>query len=143
MPDLQTKPLSAVPYLQLDDSGAASLVGSRCRECGAVIAGKKSVCACCAARNRMDPIRLGERGKVYTYTIVHRSFPWVKTPFVAVVIDLEGGGSLPGTLRDVAPDPAAIAYDMAVDVVFQDSGQRAADGRPFISYHFVPSKGEA
>lgn len=143
MTDVQVKPLPAVSYLQIDDSGDPSLVGSRCLECGAIIPGKRSVCACCSARDRMQSIRLGEHGKVYSYTIVRRSFPGVKTPFVAVVVDLEGGGSIQGTLLDVNPEPADIPYDMPVDVVYRDTGQRSPEGRPFTSYYFVPSKGEA
>ncbi len=90
----------------------------------------------------METIQLAERGKLYTYTIVHRSFPGVKTPFVAVVVDLDGGGTLPGTLVDVTADISAISYDMPVEVVYRDSGQRDATGRPFISYYFIPAKGE-
>lgn len=143
MPDVQAKPLPAMPYLQIDDNGAASLQGSRCKSCGAVIPGKRNICACCGARDKMDHIRLGEHGKLFSYTIVRRSFPGVKTPFVAVVVDLDGGGTLQGTLTDFDPDAEAIQYDMPLDVVYRDSGQRDSDGRPFISHYFVPSKGEA
>jgi len=87
-------------------------------------------------------MKLAEHGKVYTYTIVSRSFPGVKTPFVSAVVDLDGGGCLPGVLLDVTPAPSAITYDMPVDVVFRDTGQRAADGRPFVSHYFVSAKGD-
>lgn len=143
MTDVLPRPVPAVHFLRFDERGEPFLVGSRCQDCGAVTAGERIACPCCTARDRMESIRLGERGTVYTYTIVHRSFPGVKTPFVAVVVDLHGGGSIKGTLLDVAPDPAAVAYDMPVDVVFRDSGQRNADGQPFIAYYFVRSKGAA
>lgn len=83
-------------------------------------------------------MELSTRGKLYSYTIVHRSFPGVATPFVAAVVDLEGGGTLKGTLQDVAPDPTALPFDMAVEVVFRSSGQRDSTGRPFMTYHFIP-----
>ena len=141
MKDDQAAPLPAVPFLRFDDAGKASLSGSRCRKCNAIIPGQKNACACCGERD-METIQLAERGKLYTYTIVHRSFPGVKTPFVAVVVDLDGGGTLPGTLVDVTADISAISYDMPVEVVYRDSGQRDATGRPFISYYFIPAKGE-
>jgi uncharacterized OB-fold protein len=131
-----------MPFLEINDDGRASLIGSRCEPCGAVVLGKKDVCPRCAMRGQMVPMRLGEHGKVHTYTIVSRSFPGVKTPFIPVVVDLDGGGSLAGVLLDVAPDPSAIAFDMPVDVVFRDTGQRAADGRPFISHYFVSAAGD-
>jgi uncharacterized OB-fold protein len=142
MNDAKSRPLPAMPFLEIDDDGRASLIGSRCQACGAIVLGKKDVCPCCTMRGQMAPMKLGEHGKVYTYTIVSRSFPGVKTPFVPVVVDLDGGGSLAGVLLDVAPDPSAIAYDMPVDVVFRDTGQRAADGRPFVSHYFVSAAGD-
>lgn len=87
----------------------------------------------------MATIRLAQRGRLHSFTIVHRSFPGVPTPFVAAIVALDGGGSLKGTLVDVEPSWDAVTFDMPVDVVFRDTGQRAADGRPFISYYFSPS----
>ena len=90
----------------------------------------------------MIPVTLGDHGKLYTYTIVHRSLPGVKTPFIAAIVNLAGGGALRGVLLDVMPDPAAISYDLPVRVVFRETGQSAADGSPFISYFFVPALSE-
>lgn len=128
----------AVPFLRFDSDGGAFLQGSLCTECGAVAPGDRRVCGACGSRRAMSPMKLGERGKLYSYTIVHRSFPGVKTPFIAVIVDLEGGGALKGTLLDVAPNPEAIAYDMPMRVIYRESGQTDAEGRSFLSYYFVP-----
>jgi len=132
----------AVPFLVFGADGRLHLIGSRCHGCGAIVPGTRSVCVACGARSGLEPIRLAERGRLYSYTIVHRSFPGVKTPFVAAIVNLEGGGTLKGTLVDVNPDPQALSYDMPVEVVYRDSGQKAADGSPFLSYYFVPSHGD-
>ena len=44
----------------------------------------------------MQPIRLGERGRLYSYTVVYRSYPGIKVPFISAIVDLEGGGCLKG-----------------------------------------------
>jgi uncharacterized OB-fold protein len=132
----------AVPFLVVGADGSAHLVGSRCHGCGATMPGTRTVCVACGARSGLEAIRLAERGRLYSYTVVHRSFPGVKTPFVAAIVNLDGGGTLKGTLLGVAPDPHALPYDMPVNVVYRDSGQRTAEGSPFLTYYFVPSHGD-
>ena len=132
----------AVPFLVIGADASAHLVGTRCQGCGVTIPGKRCVCMACGARSGLEPIRLTEQGRLYSFTVVHRSFPGVKTPFVAAIVNLDGGGTLKGTLVGVAPDPHALPYDMPVKVVYRDSGQKAADGSPFLAYYFVPSPGD-
>lgn len=131
------RPVPALPFIHIDESGRASLRGSRCGACGAVLLGKPLACSACGSRRDLLPIELSNRGTLHAYTIVHRSFPGVKTPFVAAIIDLEGGGSLKGTLLDVAPDPSTVRFDMPLEVIFRDSGQRDATGRPYLTYFFT------
>ena len=133
-------PLPAVSFLHFDEAGDAYLRGARCTDCGAVAPGDLLVCNACGARERMESIRLSESGAVYSYTIVHRSFPGVMTPFIAAIVDLDGGGALQGTLLGVEADPARIPFGLPVRVVYRDSGQTAADGRPFHSYYFLPAE---
>lgn len=133
-------PLPGVDFLQFDD-GAAYLQATRCAACRAVAPGVRPVCNACGARSGMESIRLGEQGTISTYTIVHRSYPGVKTPFIAVIVDLEGGGSLKGCLLGVNEDPRDIPYGMRVKVVYRDTGQTSPDGRPFYSYYFASQGG--
>jgi uncharacterized OB-fold protein len=139
----EIRPLSAVDFLQFDSAGVPYLRGSRCGKCNAVAPGDRSVCNACGARDAIAPIRLSEQGTLYTYTIVHRSFPGVETPFLAAIVDLEGGGALKGTLLNTAIDPRQVAYGMPVRVIYRDTGQCSAEGRPFFSYYFVPIEGAA
>lgn len=140
MSESSQAPLPAVNFLHIDDAGSAYLQGARCADCGAVAPGERLVCNACGARGRMESIRLSESGTLYSYTIVHRSFPGVKTPFIAVIVDLNGGGALTGTLLGVKEEPGKISFGMPVRVIYRDTGQTSADGRPFYSYFFVPSE---
>jgi hypothetical protein len=40
-------------------------------------------------RGALKPERLANTGRLYNYTIVHRSFPGVETPFISAIVDLE------------------------------------------------------
>lgn len=135
--------LPALPMIKIGADGRVFLEGSHCANCGHTVPGDRMACASCGRRDAIEPVRLGTKGKLYNYTIVHRSYPGVKVPFVSAIVDLDDGGSLRGTLVEVDPDPAKLPRDMPVDVVFRDTGQIGPDGEPFVSYFFVPSQGEA
>ena len=100
--------------------------------------GNRSVCAKCCARGQMQTVRLQTTGHVHTYSIVHRSFPGIKTPFISATIALDGGGNLQGTLRDVAVNTPEPLFRMAVELHFEETGQRASDGSAYLAYYFSP-----
>ncbi len=83
---------------------------------------------------------MSNKGKLYSYCIVHRSFPGIDVPYISAIVDLEGGGTVKGNLIDVDPDPDKIQFDMAVDVVYKDAlGRKDKDGNSYISYFFQPA----
>lgn len=129
----------AVDYLKISDAGTPYLEGYRCRHCNAVRIGVGIHCGKCWTRYSMAPVRLRDRGVLHTYCIVHRSFPGVAVPYVSAIVDLDGGGTVKGTLIGVEPQPEKIAFGMAVDVVYGDAlGRRDADGNAYLAYFFRP-----
>jgi len=132
--------IAARPLVQFDDSGNPWLQGMRCSHCDSVFPGQRLACGSCGRRDTLALIKLSERGTLYSYTIVRRSFPGVPVPFVDAIVDLEGGGSIKGTLLEAEPDPARLPTDMPVKVVFRDTGQQDKEGRHFLSHFFVPVK---
>ena len=50
---------------------------------------------------------MADTGVVRTFTIVHRAAPGVPTPYVSVVVDLDGGGVVKANLLNVEPTPEA------------------------------------
>lgn len=132
-----------VPYLAIDDSGMPYLVGSRCAACGATQLGTFENCPKCAARDRMNPVRLAETGTLYNYTIVHRSLPGVTVPFISATVDLDGGGTVRGNLLDVEPDPARIEFGMPVRLVFRSAASAVANGEGYLAFFFAPLAREA
>ena len=122
------------------NEGKPYVVGSRCTACGHVYVGAREVCAKCTARDAMESVHLSETGKVWAWTVVHRSFPGVATPFVDVIVDLDDGAHIKGTLVDVDPD--AVSADMPVRMVFREAVPAGAD-KPYLTYLFVPAQGAA
>ena len=139
---MANKPLPAVGFLKIPDAGEPYLEGSRCGACGATFLGERGVCSKCGARGRMNVVRLANRGELYSYCIVHRSFPGIDVPYVSAIVDLEGGGTVKGNLIDVEPDPAKIEFGMPVDVVYDDAlGRKDRDGNAYLAYFFRPREG--
>lgn len=139
MSTARARPLPVVDHLVIPEDGDPYLAGSKCRACGAVYLGSREVCSRCAERDRMETIRLADTGTLYSYAIVHRSFPGVEVPFVSAIVDLDGGGTIKGNLVDIEADPDRIAFGMPVKVVFRDAlGRKDEDGNGYLSYFFVP-----
>ena len=137
---MSNKPLPVVDYLKIPDDGDPYLEGHKCGSCGAMFLGERKVCSKCGARDQMQTVTLSNRGKLYSYSIVYRSFPGIDVPYISAVIDLDDGATLKGNLIKVEPDPANIEFDMPVEVVFDDAlGRKDRDGNSYISYFFQPA----
>lgn len=133
-------PLPVVDWLKGAGTNDPYLEGHKCGACGAIFLGERSTCSKCGARDQMEATRLSNKGKLYAYSIVHRSFPGIEVPYVSAIVDLDGGGTVKGNLIDIEPDPEKIPFDLEVDVVFEDAlGRKDKDGNSYISYFFRPA----
>ncbi len=136
---MSTSPLPAVAFLKIPDDGDPYLEGSRCGSCGATFLGQRDICSKCGARAQMATVQLANRGELYSYCIVHRSFPGIDVPYVSAIVDLDGGGTVKGNLIGVEPDPAKIDFGMPVEVVYDDAlGRKDRDGNAYLAYFFKP-----
>ena len=134
------RPLPAVDYLKLPAEGDPYLEGQKCKACSAIYLGERSQCSKCSARDPFEPVRLSNSGTLYVYSIVHRSFPGIETPYISAIVDLEGGGTVKGNLIGVDPDPEKIRMGMSVEVVYKDAlGRKDKEGNAYISYFFQPA----
>tara|TARA_X000000368_G_C22594670_1_gene520992 strand:- start:237 stop:506 length:270 start_codon:yes stop_codon:yes gene_type:complete len=87
----------------------------------------------------MSTVKLPNEGKLYSYSIVHRSFPGIEVPYISAIVDLDDGTAIKGNLINVEPDPDKIEFDMPVEVIFADAlGRKDGDGNSYLSYFFQP-----
>ena len=134
--------LPAVDYLKLPADADPYLEGYKCGACSAIYLGARAQCSKCSARDQLEPVRLSNRGTLYVYSIVHRSFPGIETPYVSAIVDLEGGGTVKGNLIGVDPDPEKVQMGMPVEVVYKDAlGRKDREGNSYTSYFFQPAQG--
>ena len=131
--------LPVVEYLKLPEDGNPYLEGHKCGDCNAIFLGEREVCSNCTVRGKIEPVKLSNKGKLYSYSITFRSFPGIDVPYISAIGDLDGGGTIKGNLIDCEPDPEKIEFDMPVEVVFDDAlGRKDAEGNSYISYFFKP-----
>ena len=131
-------PLPIVSFLKIPPQGEPYLEGVRCGKCRAVFLGERPVCSSCGAREGLAATKLANRGTLYVYTIVHRSFPGVPVPYVSAIVDLDGGGTLKGNLVGVEPDPEKIRMGMPVEVIYRVAPIKDREGNEYLSYCFQP-----
>jgi uncharacterized protein len=127
--------------IRLAPDGSAFIEGFRCGACGATFPEPTMACRACADRAPPEAFRAAEQGKLYSWSVVHRSYPGIAVPFVSAIVDLDDGLTLKGTLRDVAvPDLRA---GMPVRLVIDNAGGATdKDGAAYVGFHFAP-KGDA
>jgi uncharacterized protein len=136
-------PKPVVPFLK----GAATVESSYlealgCERCGKLFLDSRRHCAACGARDAMQPKRLQQTGSLHAFTIVYRSFPGVKVPYVSAIVDLDGGGTVKGNLLETAPDPRAIEIGMRVRLRYalidRGPGANGEPRPPILTYAFIP-----
>ncbi len=133
-------PLPVVGWLKGSTTDDPYLEGQRCQSCQAVFLGERENCSKCGARGNFEAFRMSTKGKLYSYCIVHRSFPGIEVPYVSAIVDLEGGGTVKGNLINVEAKPDSVSFDMPVEVVFKDAlGRKDSDGNSYLSYFFQPA----
>ncbi len=136
-PQPSNKPI--VPYLRLPEKEGeeAYLSGSKCPQCEVVYVGTRMACGKCHYANDLPEVRLSLEGEVYTWTIVHQSMPGVPVPFIAAIVDLKGGGSVPANIVGIEPDPSKVKFGMPVKMI-TEKAYTNADGQDVIRYAFRP-----
>ena len=136
---MSEQPLPAVDYLKIPADGDPYLEGHKCGACSAVFLGERSVCSKCGARDQISATKLANTGSLYAYSIVHRSFPGIETPYVSAVVDLEGGGTVKGNLINIDPDPQKIRMGMPVEVVYQIAPRKDGEGNEYMTFYLRPA----
>ena len=144
MPETATaaggKPLPVVSFLKIPETGSPYLEGLRCDECKAVFLDERTTCSSCGTRDKLSALRLSDKGSLYVFSIVYRSFPGVKVPYISAIVDLEGGGTVKGNLVGIDPDPAKLKLGMAVRTIYEIAPIKDRAGNEYLTYYFTPQE---
>ena len=138
MSNQANKILPATEYIR-ESNGEFYLSGLQCKNCKSIFIGERSSCGKCFSNNALMEIKLGNTGRLYSYSIVHRSFPGVDVPYISAIVDLDGGGTIKGNLVGIEANPDNIEFDMQLRVIFKDAlGRKDKEGNSYVSYFFEP-----
>jgi uncharacterized OB-fold protein len=130
------KTIPIVDYLVLDD-GDPYLVANESTESGALYFDRRNADAK-TGRPGFRRKRVADTGVVRTFTIVHRAAPGVPTPYVSVVVNLDGGGVVKANLVNVEPSPDAVKFGMKVRLTTYVAGVDD-DGTEAIAFAYEPA----
>lgn len=93
----------------------------RCRTCTRYHYYPRATCPHCLSAD-LEWRAVSGRGRLHTYTVVHRGskgFP-LPTPYVMAVVELDEGPRMMTNLVGVPADPAQLSIGMPVEVTFAD-----------------------
>jgi uncharacterized OB-fold protein len=114
------------------------LNGSRCTKCGTAYAGPRIYCGKCSSQGPFEALKFSGKGKIYSWTILYQSAPWVKVPYVAAVVDLDEGVTIRGNIEGVEPKPENVRFGMPV-TMYTEPVSEDKEGNTYIAYKFRPA----
>jgi uncharacterized OB-fold protein len=113
------------------DGERLHLTGMACQECGTKAFPQREICSACAS-DKVAPVELAARGKLYSFSEVHVAPKGFPVPYVIGYVDLDDGVRLLGQVDGRASD---LELDQSVEVV-EGPIRTRNDGRQVISYRF-------
>ncbi|MDB5451594.1 MAG: putative nucleic-acid-binding protein [Caulobacteraceae bacterium] len=140
MTDTAPGPTPAAPYIKYGAQGDLHIEALRCVDCGAAALRTHAACRHCGSRKVQQAYTTPNSGTLEQWTVVSRSFPGIKVPFVSAIVRLDDGPLLKGVLREIDPDPETIKVGTKVKVVFDDAnGAVDKAGNPYVCFFFEPA----
>jgi uncharacterized OB-fold protein len=135
----ETRAVPMVSYLRLPqtEGEAAHLIGSRCGHCGETYLGHRALCINCDGQGPMEELSLGQRGELFTFTVIYQSAPWVQTPYVAAVVKLPEGPVVRASLTGIEPDPVNLEVGMPLEMI-TETVRRDEDGNDVVAFKYKP-----
>lgn len=111
------------------------LIGSHCKKCRQNYFPAREICPKCFSQGEMEKIRFSNKGKLYSYSIVHVGPKQFEPPYAVGYVDFPEGVRVLGQLTTI--DPGQIKLDMDVQA---DLGRICVDehGHEILSYKFKP-----
>jgi uncharacterized OB-fold protein len=123
----------------LDDLASVRLMGSRCAHCQETTLGTSSVCPNCGGSS-LQPMPLGQRGTLYSYTIVRHKPPGDykgPDPFIPFAMGLV---ELPEGIRVLAPLEGPLeGIKIGMGVRFRPFVRSSAEQPPVVTFAFSPA----
>ena len=125
-----------VMHLGSLDANDGYLIGSKCRDCGAVAFPKRVVCHRCLGENVAE-IPLSKRGKLASFTVAWAAPEGIKPPVILGYIDLPEGVRVFSMLTGCPPERDALQPGQEMELTFEEL-KTDADGNQVVAFKFQP-----
>ena len=133
----EVRPL--VPHLTLGATREQDYInGSICTNCKTKYVGPRLFCGKCTTAGPFESTKLSPKGEVHVWTIIHQATPYVEAPYIAAVVDLEGGGSVNTNIVGIEPKPENLKFGMKVQM-FTEKVSEDREGNSYVAYRFKPA----
>ena len=111
--------------LFVQEANGAYLIGNRCEDCGQVFFPSRAFCFQCSSQ-KMETIRLGNRGRLYSFTMSHMSSTRFLPPYAVGWIDLAEGIRILSPLKKTEGQELQIGMEMelVIDKLWQEGNRR-------------------
>ena len=114
------------------------LLGNKCKSCEKIYFPKVALCPECLKEDSLEEIKLGPRGRIYTFTVVRVPSPGFKVPYAFGYIDLPEGVRICSQI--LAEEPLEEKLKIGMDVELLIGQVREDAGQSIIGYLFRPMK---
>ncbi len=121
--------------LEVHADGTGSLLGSRCRSCGAHFFPIREACSGCLSGD-LETISFSTTGILYTYSIVRQSTPEFEVPYILGYVDFPEKVRIMGQISGEADD---LSIGMPMELTLTPFGEDE-DGNELTGYHFAPQE---
>jgi uncharacterized OB-fold protein len=113
------------------------LIGSKCKTCGNKFFPRRVICPICLKEDTIEEISLGNKGKIYSYSIARLSMPGYPAPYMLAYVDLESGPRIYSLITGCEPKEGILEVGDEVELVI---GKITEDesGNHIIAYRFKP-----
>ena len=114
----------SIAKLWREEKSVIRFYGMKCRKCGTISYPISRCCVECGAKDDFEEVKLGYRGKIYTFTIDYLVSPGNYIgdgahPHCVAVVDLDGGGRVLFEVTDTLTDFKGIECDAEVERTFR------------------------
>jgi len=139
MSEAEAAPFTIEQFYRFMNEG--KLMGAKCIKCGKIMLPPRPICIQCYSEN-LEWIKLENKGKLLTYTIIHVAPPQFQhlVPYAVGIIELEKGLKLPGMIKGIDFDKIKIGMELKIEV--EPVTKEEAEGQEWPTwpkYYFKPA----
>jgi len=139
MSEAEAEPFTIEQFYRFMNEG--KLMGAKCIKCGKIMLPPRPICIQCYSEN-LEWIKLENKGKLLTYTIIHVAPPQFQhlVPYAVGIIELEKGLKLPGMIKGIDFDKIKIGMELKIEV--EPVTKEEAEGQEWPTwpkYYFKPA----